>query len=69
MPIAEKLSLKALVDRLGFGGTAGISAALFERRVLAPPDHSSDPAHLIVTGTGLPHPGAATLSPVPVSAL
>jgi hypothetical protein len=57
--IAEKLSLQALVDRLGFGETADIRAALAEGRVLAPLDHPQDPAHLIVTGTGLTHLGSA----------
>jgi hypothetical protein len=57
--IAEKLSLKALVDRLGFGETVDIRAALAEGRVLAPLDHPDDPAHLIVTGTGLTHLGSA----------
>ena len=57
--IAEKLSLKTLVDRLGFGETVDIRAALAEGRVLAPLDHPNDPAHLIVTGTGLTHLGSA----------
>jgi len=57
--IAEKLSLKALVDRLGFGETVDIRAALAEGRILAPLDHPGDPAHLIVTGTGLTHLGSA----------
>jgi hypothetical protein len=57
--IAEKLSLKALVDRLGLGETADIRAALAQGRVLAPLDHPEDPAHLIVTGTGLTHLGSA----------
>ena len=57
--IAEKLSLKALVDRLGFGETVDIRAALAEGRVLSPLDHPDDPAHLIVTGTGLTHLGSA----------
>jgi hypothetical protein len=57
--IAEKLSLKTLVDRLGFGETVDIRAALAEGRVLAPLDHPDDPAHLIVTGTGLTHLGSA----------
>jgi hypothetical protein len=57
--ITEKLSLKALVDRLGFGETVDIRAALAEGRILAPLDHPDDPAHLIVTGTGLTHLGSA----------
>jgi hypothetical protein len=56
--IAEKLSLEALVARLGLGGAVDIRQALAEKRVLAPLDHS-DPAHLVVTGTGLTHLGSA----------
>jgi hypothetical protein len=57
--IAEKLSLDALVDRLGLGESVDIRAALAQGRVLAPLDHPGDPAHLIVTGTGLTHLGSA----------
>jgi len=57
--IAEKLSLKALVDRLGFQEDVDIRAALAEGRVLPPLDHPDDPAHLVVTGTGLTHLGSA----------
>ncbi|MEO8300495.1 MAG: AraD1 family protein [Rhizomicrobium sp.] len=57
--IAGKLPLKALVDQLGFGETVDIRAALAEGRVLAPLDHPDDPAHLVVTGTGLTHLGSA----------
>ena len=56
--IAEKLSLDAMTGRLGFGETVDIRAALAEGRVLAPLDHR-DPAHLLVTGTGLTHLGSA----------
>src|SRR5882762_7041602 len=56
--IAEKLSLKAMVAKLGLGESVDIRAALAEDRVLAPLDHP-DPAHLIVTGTGLTHLGSA----------
>ena len=56
--IAEKLSLEALVARLGLGGAVDIRQALAEKRVLAPLDHP-DPAHLVVTGTGLTHLGSA----------
>lgn len=57
--IVEKLPLKALVDRLGFSEDVDIRAALAEKRVLPPLDHPGDPAHLIVTGTGLTHLGSA----------
>src|SRR3569833_4129596 len=56
--VAEKLPLEALVARLGLGGAVDIRQALAEQRVLAPLDHP-DPAHLIVTGTGLTHLGSA----------
>ncbi|HEX4270526.1 MAG TPA: AraD1 family protein, partial [Rhizomicrobium sp.] len=56
--IAEKLSLKGMVGKLGLGESVDIRAALAENRVLAPLDHP-DPAHLIVTGTGLTHLGSA----------
>jgi hypothetical protein len=56
--IAEKLSLQAMTERLGLGESVDIRAALAEGRVLAPLDHP-DPAHLLVTGTGLTHLGSA----------
>jgi len=57
--IAQKSSLKALVERLGFLEEVDIRAALAEGRVLPPLDHPDDPAHLVVTGTGLTHLGSA----------
>jgi hypothetical protein len=56
--IAEKLSLDAMVSKLGTGQVIDVRAALAEGRVLAPLDHP-DPAHLVVTGTGLTHLGSA----------
>ena len=56
--VAENLSLEALVARLGLGGPVDIRQGLAEKRVLAPLDHP-DPAHLVVTGTGLTHLGSA----------
>jgi hypothetical protein len=56
--IAAKASLEATVGALGLGDTVDIRAALAEGRVLAPLDHA-DPAHCIVTGTGLTHLGSA----------
>jgi hypothetical protein len=56
--IAAKLSLEAMAERLGFVGHADVRAALADGRVLAPLDHP-DPAHLLVTGTGLTHLGSA----------
>jgi hypothetical protein len=57
--IAEKRTLKAMADQLGFSESVDIRAALAEGRVLPPLDHPNDPAHLIVTGTGLTHLGSA----------
>jgi hypothetical protein len=56
--IAEKLSLDALVAKLGLGESTDIAGLLAQGLVLAPLDHP-DPAHLIVTGTGLTHLGSA----------
>jgi hypothetical protein len=57
--VAEKSSLKVLANRLGFLEDVDIRAALAEGRVLPPLDHPEDPAHLVVTGTGLTHLGSA----------
>jgi hypothetical protein len=57
--IAGGLSLQQAVDKAGLGEAVDIFAALAEGRVLAPLDHPSDPAHLIVSGTGLTHLGSA----------
>jgi hypothetical protein len=48
---------KAIADR-GVGKVVDLAAALKERRVLSPIDHK-DPAHVLVTGTGLTHLGSA----------
>ncbi|MBA2588857.1 MAG: FAH family protein [Alphaproteobacteria bacterium] len=56
--VAEKLSLDAMMARLGTGESIDVRVALAEGRVLAPLDHP-DPAHLLVTGTGLTHLGSA----------
>ncbi len=56
--IAAKRSLNSMVEHLGYVGSVDIRAALAEGRVLAPLNHP-DPAHLLVTGTGLTHLGSA----------
>ena len=56
--IAAGASLEATVARLGLGDAVDIREALAQGRVLAPIDHH-DPAHLVVTGTGLTHLGSA----------
>jgi hypothetical protein len=48
---------KTIADR-GVGKVVNLAAALKERRVLSPIDHK-DPAHVLVTGTGLTHLGSA----------
>src|SRR5579871_237113 len=48
---------KAIADR-GVGKPVDLRQALKERRVLSPIDHE-DPAHMLVTGTGLTHLGSA----------
>jgi hypothetical protein len=57
--IAAGASLQAEVDKAGLGESVDIHAALAEGRVLPPLDHPTDPAHLIVSGTGLTHLGSA----------
>ncbi len=58
MAIRNGASLAATVETLGLGESVDIRATLAEGRVLAPLDHP-DPAHLVVTGTGLTHLGSA----------
>jgi hypothetical protein len=57
--IDQGISLEKVVDAAGLGESVDVFAALAEGRVLPPLDHPSDPAHLIVTGTGLTHLGSA----------
>ncbi len=56
--IAAKSELAATVASLGLGAEVDLTQALEARRVLAPIDHP-DPAHLLLTGTGLTHLGSA----------
>ena len=51
-------TLAAEVAAVGTGDAVDLDAALAEGRVLAPIDHR-DPAHMLVTGTGLSHLGSA----------
>jgi hypothetical protein len=57
--IQKGISLQAVVDEAGKGDRVNVFTALAEGRVLPPLDHPSDPAHLVVTGTGLTHLGSA----------
>jgi hypothetical protein len=56
--IAGGVSFRKLIAERGIGKPVDLTQALKERRVLAPIDHK-DPAHVIVTGTGLTHLGSA----------
>jgi hypothetical protein len=51
-------SLSEVVARLGFGEEVDTAAELAAGRIMAPIDHE-DPAHLIMSGTGLTHLGSA----------
>jgi hypothetical protein len=56
--IAQGASFRKLIADRGVGKPVDLARALKERRVLSPIDHK-DPAHVIVTGTGLTHLGSA----------
>src|SRR5687768_15026432 len=57
--IEKNTSLQQVVDEAGLGEAVNVEVALAEGRVLPPLDHPTDPAHLIVSGTGLTHLGSA----------
>lgn len=56
--IAKKTSIANVVAKAGRGGAADREKLLAAGQVLSPIDHP-DPAHLLVTGTGLSHLGSA----------
>jgi hypothetical protein len=56
--IAASTGLIAAAHAAGLGGAVDIAAELAAGRLLAPIDHD-DPAHLVMTGTGLTHLGSA----------
>lgn len=56
--IARGIGLAALVEAAGSDGTADPQEELAAGRLLAPVDHP-DPAHVLLTGTGLTHLGSA----------
>ena len=56
--IEQGTSLRKLVAERGVGQAVDLRRALREKRVLPPIDHK-DPAHVLVTGTGLTHLGSA----------
>ncbi|PVZ13902.1 MULTISPECIES: AraD1 family protein [unclassified Pseudomonas] len=56
--IERGTGLQEQVQRLGLGEACDYAGLLEQQRVLPPLDHP-DPAHLLVTGTGLTHLGSA----------
>lgn len=56
--IAAGLSLEAAVERTGIEGSIDLAEALAEGRLLSPVEHE-DPAHIVLSGTGLTHLGSA----------
>ena len=56
--IAAGQGLAAAVDACGRGDAVDLPAELAAGRLLSPIDHA-DPAHLVMTGTGLTHLGSA----------
>ena len=56
--IESGVSLRKLIADRGVGKPVDLVRALKDRRVLPPIDHK-DPAHVLVTGTGLTHLGSA----------
>lgn len=59
LAIKSGKSLKAMATSLSTTAMEDYAAALKERRVLVPLDHE-DPAHCLITGTGLTHLGSAS---------
>lgn len=59
--LAEGRGLAAQVEALGVAGSDSYAAILDDRRILVPLDHETDPAHCLVSGTGLTHLGSASL--------
>ena len=52
-------SLQQQVDSLGLGDSHDYAALLAEQKILPPLDHP-DPAHMLISGTGLTHLGSAS---------
>jgi hypothetical protein len=59
--IAAGHGLEAQVKAQGMQGSASYNAIVSESRILVPLDHEEDPAHCLVSGTGLTHLGSASL--------
>lgn len=56
--IAKKTTIEALVERAGRGRKVDPARLLASGRIVTPIEHP-DPAHMLVTGTGLTHLGSA----------
>jgi len=56
--ISDDIDLAGAIAACGTGGEVEVAAELMAGRILAPIDHE-DPAHLIMSGTGLTHLGSA----------
>jgi len=56
--IAKRTTIEAIVRKAKRGGKADSKALLAAGQVVAPIEHA-DPAHLVITGTGLTHLGSA----------
>lgn len=56
--IESGCTIAEMISRLGFGEEVDPHAELAAKRILAPIDHD-DPAHLLMSGTGLTHLGSA----------
>lgn len=56
--IENGITLQAMIARLGLGQHVDAAAELVAGRIMAPIDHD-DPAHLMMSGTGLTHLGSA----------
>ncbi len=57
--IGAGIGLSEAINRHGIGAAVDLNAAYAEGRILSPITHA-DPAHLLVTGTGLTHLGSAS---------
>jgi hypothetical protein len=57
--IEAGVTLHQQVERLGFGASHDYAELLAGQRILPPLDHP-DPAHMLVSGTGLTHLGSAS---------
>jgi hypothetical protein len=56
--IEDGTTIEDAIGQLGFGAEVDTAAELAAGRIVAPIDHD-DPAHLLMTGTGLTHLGSA----------